>query len=156
VGDFNGDGKDDIAWYESWSTNITILTTNSGGNGSSASSVWTTGYSAPDWASIGDFSGDGKDDIAWYSGWDSGRIKVLQTNSAGTGFGSSLTWAANYGNPQWAGVGDFNGDGKDDIAWYESWSTNITILLTNTSGSGVASSAAWTTGYSAPDWAGVG
>ena len=64
-------------------------------------------------AGVGDFNGDGKDDILW--------------RNASTGSDSHLAWQAatatrlpgEVADHNWkiAGIGDFNGDGKNDILW---------------------------------------
>lgn len=48
-GDFDGDGKDDIAWYEWWKSSITILKSNA----PSSFDLYTgaSGIGGPDWAS---------------------------------------------------------------------------------------------------------
>ena len=57
--------------------------------------------------------------------------------------------------PYWAGIGDFNGDGKTDIAWYEPWNDNgVTVLLSN--GANGFSLSKWANGIGKPDWAGKG
>lgn len=125
VGDFNGDGKDDIA---SGSGEVVYMKISRPGFHSFAgfdSYTWSiTSYSGPfapwtgplwggsDYTWVGDFDGDNKDDIASAIG-SSVRVHL----STGSGF-SNLTWTVN--NPWavagWNRVGDFNGDGKDDIA----------------------------------------
>jgi hypothetical protein len=106
-------------------------------------------------ASRSDLSGDGRADIAWYSAWkNNGEIDQLITNSAGSGPAVLQTFVSGYGRPDWAGVGDFNGDGKTDIAWYEAWN-NGTIKVNFSNGSGIGSSTNWVSGWGQPDWAAV-
>lgn len=157
LGDFNGDGKTDLAWYESWN-NGTLKVLFSNGSGFSSSVTWFSGFSAPKWADVGDFTGDGKDDIAWYEDWNNGgTLKVIPTNANGNGPNASITWFSGYSAPDWADVGDLTGDGKDDIGWYESWNNgSLKVLVTNNSGSGVASGNVWFSGYSKPTWAAIG
>jgi subtilisin-like proprotein convertase family protein len=116
TGDFNGDGKTDIIgrWQQTgqWWVNV------SNGN-SFTPSLWATWSADPSvtWTDVlaGDFTGDGKTDIAgrwlqtgqWYVG-----------TSTGGAFSTSLwaTWSADPG-VTWADVqaADFNHDGKMDI-----------------------------------------
>src|SRR6202030_804202 len=63
---------------------------------------------------VGDFNGDGADDIFWYTGGTGGEHLWL-----GSGFGliqAAVTPAIH--NSYIPVVGDFNGDGTTDILWY--------------------------------------
>jgi hypothetical protein len=91
--------------------------------------VWRLGR-----VSGGDFTGDGKADLAWYEQWQN-AITVLKANVKGNGFTSA--WKhSNIGGPTWAGVGDFTGDGRADIAWFERWQNAGTIAILKSTGSG--------------------
>ena len=112
LGDFNGDGKDDVLlrhtngrWHYYPMDGRTVLP-----GAGSASLTENTTVSV---AGVGDLNGDGKDDMlmrrangTWYyypmNGRRSlaGRGEVRLTNN--------LAWFV-------AGIGDFNGDGKDDV-----------------------------------------
>jgi hypothetical protein len=117
TGDFSGDGKSDILWRDS-STGLTVdwLGTANGGfsdnYGNSAANVPT------DWhvAGTGDFNGDGRDDILWRN--DSGLVTEW-VGQANGGFNSNWANVAVNVPTTWkvAQIGDFNGDGKDDILW---------------------------------------
>src|SRR5712692_4076305 len=115
AGDFNGDGKADIArrdlstgqWWVGLSTGSSFTT-----------SLWATWSPNVTWVDVqvGDFNGDGKADIAgrylatgqWWVGL-----------STGSSFDTSL-WTTWNPNVTWGPVlvGDFNGDGKADIAGF--------------------------------------
>ncbi len=155
--DFNGDGKDDLVWYHGEGTGVAHVLTS---NGSSLrySGQWRTGLAIPDWSGIGDFNGDGKDDLAWYhaAGSAEGTVSVLPSN--GSSFGFAGRWVSGLGRPTWVGVGDFNGDGKDDLAWYHatgSAAQTVSVLLSN-GVTGFTYVGRWATGLGSPDWAGVG
>ncbi len=114
VGDFNGDGKDDAAQFDTGVWKVSL----GSGSGLGASSVWATFGSGSGWTAhaAGDFDGDGKDDIA---NFNSGNGTWWISISTGEGFTTTL-WDDFYTNSGWKRqvAGDFNGDGKDDIANY--------------------------------------
>jgi RHS repeat-associated protein len=123
VGDFNGDGKSDIYLHAL----VTGTTDRMGLSTGSGFTQWTW-TSGADWASykvtVGDFNGDGKTDIL-RTGYDANYYQAkwlaLSTGSSFT----QWTWTWNSGVYSYDGcpnpnirVGDFNGDGKDDIVEY--------------------------------------
>ena len=109
VGDFNGDGYDDIAgrangsWWVSRSNGSAFVTEYWGKWSNTI--AWTDVMSA-------DFNGDGKDDIA---GRANGTWWVSQ---AVDNFFATSLWATWSNSVEWIDVvaADFNGDGRDDIA----------------------------------------
>src|SRR6185369_17889700 len=75
---------------------------------------------------VGDFNGDGKQDLAAANS-NSANLSILLGDGAGS-FGA----AANFGvgsTPDFVAVGDFNGDGKQDLATANLSSNNVSILL---------------------------
>jgi len=122
VGDFNGDGRDDILWRNSTGTVTDWLATASGGftgNDANALNQVSTNWQV---AGIGDFNGDGRHDILWHS--STGALTNWLATSSG-GFTSNDLYALNQVSTNWrvAGTGDFNGDGRDDILWRDSAGT---------------------------------
>ncbi|WP_228980279.1 FG-GAP-like repeat-containing protein [Streptomyces sp. DH12] len=132
-GDFNGDGKADIAGFYDNGTSTanrnrsSLHTWLSNGTGFAApQQVWSTpgGFT---WAAskltTGDYNGDGKDDVSvFYDAGTSaeGNVSSIYTwYSTGTGFQApKRTWTT-PGGFTWSASkvtsGDFNGDRKDDI-----------------------------------------
>ena len=83
----------------------------------------------------GDFNGDGKLDLAVANSYfRSSNVSVLLGNGSG-GFGAATNFAAGDG-PYSVTTGDFNGDGKLDLAvanWYSS-SGEVCVVMENSSG----------------------
>jgi archaellum component FlaF (FlaF/FlaG flagellin family) len=110
IGDFNGDGRDDIFRVVPGVSGADVFTSN--GTQFLHWGSWTMAGPGSDGWHVGDFNGDGKDDIFRVIVGVSGADVFLST---GTSFNRSGSWTgAGYGSDGWH-VGDFNGDGRDDI-----------------------------------------
>ena len=117
--DFNGDGRDDILWHRDDGALTDWLATEGGSFSPNAANELEVVNTAWQIAATGDFNGDGRDDILWR------RADGAMTDWLGNLNGSFTPNAANLlqvVDPQWhiVSVGDFNGDGKDDILWRRS------------------------------------
>ncbi len=110
VGDFNGDGKLDLAVTNGADNTVSILLGN--GDGTFQSRVDYPTGTRPTSVVVGDFNRDGKLDLA-ITTLDN-TVNVLLSNGDGT-FRPHVDYATEL-NPQWLAVADFNGDGYLDIA----------------------------------------
>jgi hypothetical protein len=114
VGDFNGDGKLDLAVADSaengGESGVSVLLGN--GDGTFQSPAIYHAGGVPYGVAVGDFNGDGKLDLVVAD--SAGSVIVLLGNGDGT-FQSPVIYAAGC-SPYSVAVGDFNGDGKLDLA----------------------------------------
>jgi hypothetical protein len=134
VGDFNGDGKLDLATANGGSDNLSVLLGN-GTGGFGAATNFAVG-SSPRSVTAGDFNGDGKLDLAT-ANYLSDNVSVLLGDGTG-GFGAATDFAVG-GFPNSVTAGDLNGDGKLDLATANVVDKNVSVLLGNGIGSfGVA------------------
>ncbi len=130
VGDFNGDGKTDLFWYNELTGGISAWLMN--GDRVSQYAVYPSVLPAWGWKlkGFGDFNGDGKTDLFWYnvitgetSAWILNGDRVAQYTSYSIvppGSGWDLK-----------GFGDFNGDHKTDVFWYNVVTGSTSAWLMN-------------------------
>ncbi|MEU7067444.1 FG-GAP-like repeat-containing protein [Streptomyces sp. NPDC046161] len=133
-GDFNGDGKQDIAGIDA-SSNMKLYTgdgagTVGGGSDMLGSTGLWKGFKA---IASGDFNGDGKQDIAGIDAND--NLKLYVGDGAGhLGGGTNMLGSTGL----WKGfkaitAADFNGDGKQDIAGIDA-NDNLKLYVGNGTG----------------------
>ena len=127
VGDFNGDGKDEVAVFNGvdWAIPYLGLLADDGSNGvrliaryDGSMPGWQ--FTAGDEFHVADFDGDGKKDLFVFNGsnWAIPYLGMLQSD----GFSFSLVNRYDANMPGWQmrpsdqhHVGDFNGDGREDL-----------------------------------------
>src|SRR6266699_195254 len=132
VGDFNGDGKPDLAVANFGDWNVYVLLGNGDGTFQVARSVYFNGGGARFWyIAEGDFNGDGKLDLA-VTDYSNNNVSVLLGNGDGT-FQAPRTFPVGI-HPAQVAVGDFNGDGKPDLVASNVDSNTISVLLGNGDG----------------------
>ncbi|MFB2976907.1 FG-GAP-like repeat-containing protein [Microseira sp. BLCC-F43] len=137
VGDFNGDGHLDLATVTSFGgggfpgfgTVFVVLGT---GKGSFGKATEFTIENPANLITVGDFNGDGFLDLAASNGGffsSSGKVSVLLGEGDGS-FNPSTNFSV--GNrPSSMAVGDFNRDGKEDLATANRDSNNVSVLVNN-------------------------
>jgi FG-GAP-like repeat/FG-GAP repeat len=130
AGDFNGDGKLDLAVTNEGSNTVSILLGDGTGSFTLASSP-STGR-LPLGVAAGDFNADGKPDLAVSNYCGSANcivdsVSILLGDGTGnfTLASSPATGIQGYS----IAVGDFNGDGKLDLAVTNYGSNTVSILL---------------------------
>ena len=131
--DFNGDGRADLLWYNGYTGEVASWLL-SGGTFLQLGSYGTVALSTG-WTPIGikDANGDGRGDLLWYN-TNSGGVVAWLIN------GASLLQSVSYGtvapSSGWAPIGfdDFNGDGRIDLLWQNTFSNATVAWLLNGNG----------------------
>jgi phospholipase C len=131
VGDFNGDGKLDLAIVNTGQNTLTILT--GAGNGTfTTASAPATGKS-PMGVAVGDFNGDGKQDLAVANNGDN-TVTILLGNGNGTFTQAKNSPITMDAGPMTIAVGDYNGDGRADLIVVNNAESDTAMLLGNGDG----------------------
>ncbi|HEX8290375.1 MAG TPA: VCBS repeat-containing protein, partial [Pyrinomonadaceae bacterium] len=125
AGDFNGDGNTDLVTANLNSNNVSILLGN-GAGGFTGPVNFPAGL-GPNSVGVADFNGDGKLDLAVANQIvGSGTVSILTGAGDGTFSAPSGFTAGSF--PLDLAVGDFNGDGKSDVAIPNSETNEIRVL----------------------------
>ena len=112
IGDFNGDGKLDLAVASNGSNTVSIRLGD--GLGGFTGSTEVSVGSGPRSVALGDFNGDGKQDLAVANVF---TVSIRLGDGLGGFSGSTEIGVGGLGgNPVSVAIGDFNGDGNQDFA----------------------------------------
>ncbi|MHB8793467.1 MAG: FG-GAP-like repeat-containing protein [Thermoleophilia bacterium] len=132
TGDFNGDGKADLATANYSGANISVLP--GAGNGTFNAAVSFEAGTQPQSAIAADFNSDGRPDLA-AANFDSDSVSVFINKTIfdpSGAFGSAVNFDTGTG-PDSVSTGDFNRDGKADLVTANS-TASVSILLGTGSG----------------------
>lgn len=141
--DIDGDGKPDLVTFNNFSVNVFLnTTTGSGGDITFATDKYSLELQAGTTshqhygAVVNDLDGDGKPDIAFVNSTASRILVYRNTSTTGNISFSTATVYTGFSGPVSLTSGDFNADGKPDLAVINS---SFVRFLKNTSTSGVIS-----------------
>ncbi|HMT55949.1 MAG TPA: hypothetical protein PKD20_03660, partial [Candidatus Saccharibacteria bacterium] len=118
VGDFTGDGKDDIALSRTENTDKALwrVSASSGGRFIYKGQWRTELQRSADQVQIGDINGDKTEDIVFEHLVDFNTVEVWRSLSSGSGFSSPIKVSADFGNDgHFFRLGNFDGVLADDI-----------------------------------------
>ena len=143
VGDFDGDGRDEVLITSGWG--IGIFELDSAGTSFDVPFLAPNGARLGDWmldtaknrfGPVGDFDHDGRDEILVVSGWgigvlelESGVLRSAALKPNGTDFGG---WLLDTVGNRFGPVGDFDADRTDDIVVTSGWGIGVLELRGDT------------------------
>lgn len=120
-GDIDGDGRPDLVQVEEdlWDTEVTVTTWRNTGDGVEELSDQTFGWRTDfGFYGLGDFDGDGLDDLLMTRNRAEQLMEVAVARSNGSGFDEPEVFATRGGRANeddLFAIGDFDGDGLDDV-----------------------------------------
>jgi hypothetical protein len=126
VGDLNGDGKQDLVAVQATSDLVSVLLGRGDGTFQNAATV-SVG-SGPFSVAIADLDGDGINDLA-VADETGGNVSVLIGSGDGTFHAATEFQIGGAPLPLGIAVGDFNGDGKNDLGVADNGSNTATVFL---------------------------
>ncbi|MFC5213633.1 FG-GAP-like repeat-containing protein [Streptomyces coerulescens] len=131
LGDVNGDGKDDLITFTQGSTADVYVAFSDGNTfapGQLVNEHFAPGTEQP---RVGDVNGDGKDDIVAFT--QGANSDVYVALSHGSGFDGGRLWNEFFApNGEFPYLGDYNGDGKDDIVTFtHNAEADVYVALSN-------------------------
>lgn len=149
-GDFNGDGKDEVLTlydYKNRTSKMFQFSLNGDGKITSYKTVWNTTDFVADMVNAmvaGDFNGDGKDEVLIFYDYGSNVNVVfeLTMGSDGTFTSKNVFKSTSFAGSQIEGktvAGDFNGDGKDEVAMFYDYGSNVTRIFSLSNNNGTYS-----------------
>jgi hypothetical protein len=122
LGDFNGDGRSDLAHFTRRDTGDVYVALSTGTAFAAPRRVHGNFSYGTEVPAVGDFNGDGFDDLVTFTRGGAGDVYVLLSDGDGRTFrvgGIGRVWHDNFAYGSEAPfVGDVNGDGLDDIVTY--------------------------------------
>ena len=137
VADVNGDGKPDVVVTNIGSPATVGVLLGNGDGTFHAAMTYGSGGSSPYFVAVADVNGDGKRDLVVSNCGCSnvlvGSVSVLLGNGDGT-FHAAVTYGSGGVEAFSVALGDFNGDGKPDVAVANEVSNTVGVLLGNGDG----------------------
>lgn len=154
IGDFNGDGHQDLVWQNNSTGQVNVNYFRGAGPQLQGSAVLNNGGDLAGWRLVGaaDFDGNGTPDLV-YQNTQTGQVNV--NYYAGTNFigWACLSCGVNTTNWQAVAVADFDGNGRPDLVYQNTQTSQVNVdYYGGTGGATLMGSACLSCGINTTGW----
>lgn len=131
LGDFNGDGYQDVLWQNNSTHQVTVHYFNGAQGVNYLGWNWLNESGEPSgWVLVGaaDFDGNGVPDLVWEY-MPTGQVTVNYYGGPGGTTYLGWNWLNETGNPGWTvvAVADMDGNGVPDLIWQNNTTNQVTV-----------------------------
>ena len=135
AGDFDGDGRSDLALLYNTENKVLLLESNLHGAFQTIKTVALPPHGTkPVSLSTGDYNGDGRSDLAITFNWEPKVMFVESDRQNNSDRVQTFALGASADRADGFQTGDFNNDGKTDLAIMDGGSGNVSILMGQSGG----------------------
>jgi hypothetical protein len=147
LGDFNGDGYQDVLWQNNSTHQVTVHYFDGTQGVTYIGFNWLNSLGEPSgWQLVGaaDFDGNGVPDLVWEY-LPTGQVTVNYYGGPGGATLLGWNWLNKTGNPGWTvvAVADMNNDGVPDLIWENNTTNQVTVNYYGGAGGAVYQSWNW-------------
>jgi hypothetical protein len=147
LGDFNGDGYQDLVWMNNSTRQVTVHYFDGTQGATDIGWSWLNESGEPSgWVLVGaaDFDGNGVPDLVWEY-MPTGQVSVNYYGGPGGATYLGWHWLDSPGFPGWTvvAVADMNNDGVPDLIWQNNTTNQVTVHYFGGVGGAVDESWSW-------------